>query len=138
MKTLSAVNRSSKSITNKGDYYVYKQLERSSKSQYLQRASNYQQLLRQSVPPPEEPPVVPAKKKRGWVFETASILLGTGITLWQSMYNGVMMSVLTAGLIWLGVSSGAAPVLATGIIAFGVCAAPTLLLALVRWVVNQK
>lgn len=90
------------------------------------------------VPPPEEPPVVPAKKKRGWVFETASILLGTGITLWQSMYNGVMMSVLTAGLIWLGVSSGAAPVLATGIIAFGVCAAPTLLLALVRWVVNQK
>ncbi|QPG08072.1 hypothetical protein IUJ34_27755 (plasmid) [Klebsiella pneumoniae subsp. pneumoniae] len=72
--------------------------------------------------PPEEPPVVPAKKT--WLgFETASILLGTGITLWQSMYNGVMMSVLTAGLIWLGVSSGAAPVLATGIIAFGVCAA---------------
>lgn len=51
MKTLSAVNRSSKSITNKGDYYVYKQLERSSKSQYLQRASNYQQLLRQSRSP---------------------------------------------------------------------------------------
>ncbi|WP_284966427.1 hypothetical protein [Enterobacter cloacae] len=25
------------------------------------------------VPPPEEPPVVPAKKKRGWVFETTSI-----------------------------------------------------------------
>ena len=90
------------------------------------------------VPPPEEPPVVPAKKKRGWVFETTSILLGTGITLWQSMYNGVMMSGLTAFLIWLGVSSGAAPVWATGLIAFGVCAAPTLLLALGRWVVNQK
>ncbi|HDC4684778.1 TPA: hypothetical protein O8U54_003743 [Enterobacter cloacae] len=90
------------------------------------------------VPPPEEPPVVPAKKKRGWVFETTSILLGTGITLWQSMYNGVMMSGLTAFLIWLGVSSGVAPVLATGIIAFGVCATPTLLLGLVRWVVNQK
>jgi hypothetical protein len=103
MKTLNAVNRSSKSFTNIGDYYVYKQLERSSKSQYLQRASNYQQLLRGPVPP-EEPPVVPAKK-RGWVFETASILLGTVITLWQSMYNGVMMSVLTDGLIWLGVSS---------------------------------
>ncbi|EPA7974737.1 TPA: hypothetical protein ACP495_001322 [Klebsiella pneumoniae] len=90
------------------------------------------------VPPPEEPPVVPAKKKRGWVFETASILLGTVITLWQSMYNGVMMSVLTDGLIWLGVSSGAAPVCATGLIAFGVCAAPTLLLSFGRWVVNQK
>jgi hypothetical protein len=51
MKTLNAVNRSSKSFTNIGDYYVYKQLERSSKSQYLQRASNYQQLLRQSRPP---------------------------------------------------------------------------------------
>ncbi|HBS6927805.1 TPA: hypothetical protein MAO10_005246 [Klebsiella pneumoniae] len=138
MKTLNAVNRSSKSFTNIGDYYVYKQLERSSKSQYLQRASNYQQLLRQSRPPPEEPPVVPAKKKRGWVFETASILLGTVITLWQSMYNGVMMSVLTDGLIWLGVSSRAAPVCATGLIAFGVCAAPTLLLSFGRWVVNQK
>lgn len=52
MKTLNAVNRSSKSFTNIGDYYVYKQLERSSKSQYLQRASNYQQLLRQSRSPP--------------------------------------------------------------------------------------
>ncbi|HGE5896312.1 TPA: hypothetical protein ACGGRP_004448 [Escherichia coli] len=90
------------------------------------------------VPLPEEPPFVPAKKKRSWFFETTSILLGTGITLWQSMYNGVMISGLTAFLIWLGVSSGAAPVLATGIIAFGVCAAPTLLLGLVRWVVNQK
>ncbi|EFN4987580.1 hypothetical protein FQI12_22620 [Escherichia coli] len=90
------------------------------------------------VPPPEEPPLVPAKKKRGWVVETASILLGTSITIWQSMYNGGMMSGLTAFLIWLGVSAGAAPVLATGIIAFGVCAAPTLLLGLVRWVINQK
>lgn len=52
MKTLNAVNRSSKSITNKGDYYVYKQLERSSKSQYLQRASHHQQLLRLSRSPP--------------------------------------------------------------------------------------
>lgn len=90
------------------------------------------------VPPPEEPPVVPAKKKRGWVFETASILLGTGITLWQSMYNGVMMSGLTALLIWLGVPLEAASVLATGIIAFCVCAAPTVVLTVLRWVVNQK
>lgn len=90
------------------------------------------------VPPPEEPPVVPVKKKRAWVFDTASILLGVVITIWQSMYNGVMMSGLTAFLIWVGMSAGAAPVLATGIIALGVCAAPTLLLALASWVVNQK
>ncbi|WP_238085632.1 hypothetical protein [Pseudescherichia vulneris] len=90
------------------------------------------------VPPPEEPPVVPSKKKRGWVLDAASILLGTVITVWQAGYNGVMMSGLTAFLVWLGVSVEAAPVLATGLIAFGVCAAPTLLLGLVRWVVNQK
>lgn len=90
------------------------------------------------VPPPEEPPVVPAKKKRGWVLETASILLGTGITVWQAGYNGVMMSFLTAVLIWMGMPVGVAPVCATGIIAFLVCAAPTVLLGVVRWVVNQK
>lgn len=90
------------------------------------------------VPPPEEPPVVPSKKKRGWVLDAASILLGTGITIWQAGYNGVMMSSLTSFLVWLGVSVGAAPVWATGLIAFGVCAAPTLLLSFGRWVVNQK
>jgi len=90
------------------------------------------------VPPPEEPPVVPAKKKRGWVFDTASILFGTGITVWQAGYNGGMMSFLTALLIWLGAAADAAPVYATGLIAFCVSAAPTVFLGLVRWVVNQK
>ncbi|MBD3126289.1 MULTISPECIES: hypothetical protein [Citrobacter freundii complex] len=90
------------------------------------------------VPPPEEPPVVPAKKKRGWVFETASILLGTVITWWQAGHNGVMMSFLTALLIWMGVPVGMAPVLATGLITVSVCAAPTVLLSVLRWVVNQK
>ncbi len=49
-----------------------------------------------------------------------------------------MMSFLTALLIWMGVPVGMAPVLATGLITVSVCAAPTVLLSVLRWVVNQK
>ncbi|MCT4708774.1 hypothetical protein MUA04_00790 [Enterobacteriaceae bacterium H11S18] len=83
--------------------------------------------------PPEQPPEAPTKKKSGRFSMFLDAALGTVVTLWQAGNNGWMMAGLTTILIWAGVPAGAAPVWATGIIAFGVSAAPSVL----RWLYKK-
>ncbi|CAM3869109.1 TPA: hypothetical protein RKY22_004904 [Klebsiella michiganensis] len=88
------------------------------------------------VPPPEQPPHIPVEKNNGWLT-FLSICFSTAVTLFQAANNGWMMVLVIQVLVMAGVTAGAAPLWATGIIAFSTCAAPTVIFSVVRWVYNK-
>ena len=80
--------------------------------------------------PPPEKPTTDRPVRQGSGFATGwDLFVGTVFTLWQGEHNTWMMAELVHALIWAGLSAGKAPVVAGGMIAFAVCAAP----AVIRW-----